>query len=125
MLNEDDRFLGNKAAFCAAMATRTISEYNKFGTVEGVLYHELLHVMLAKSFAEQLQNERSSNCRAAVMKPVKRRWPLSSMSSTRFGKEWRGLLLHDADFGDERFVWEKECAYYIKQYERRENRNSL
>lgn len=27
MLREDERFRGNKAAFCAAMATRTFSEY--------------------------------------------------------------------------------------------------
>lgn len=118
MLNEDDRFLGNKAAFCAAMATRTISEYNKFGTVEGVLYHELLHVMLAKSFAEQLQKrtfqqlsgsgyETREKALAAFLDIVDEIW-----------KEWRGLLLHDADFKDERFVWEKECAYYIKQYEK-------
>lgn len=46
---------GDKTGFCRAMGTRTVSEYNNFGTVEGVLYHELLHVMLAKVFAKQLQ----------------------------------------------------------------------
>ena len=83
-----------------------------------VRYHELLHVMLAKSFAEQLQKrtfqqlsgsgyETREKVLAAFLNIVDEIW-----------KEWRGLLLHDADFKDERFVWEKECAYYIKQYEK-------
>jgi len=118
MLREDVRFRGDKASFCAAVATRTISEYNDFGTIEGVLYHELLHVMLAKIFAKQLQKltwqkmsgsgyETREKAQAALLKTVDEIW-----------KDWRGLLLHDANFLDERFIWNKECAYYIKQYEK-------
>ncbi|HRX69752.1 MAG: hypothetical protein KDJ22_05065 [Candidatus Competibacteraceae bacterium] len=113
-----DNYGGNKAEFCAAMATRTITEYNNFGTVDGVLYHELLHVMLAKIFAKQLQKstlqkmsgsgyETREKAQKALLKIVDEVW-----------KDWRGLLLHDAGFLDERFIWEKECAYYIKQYEK-------
>ncbi|MCP5159910.1 MAG: hypothetical protein H6974_07630 [Gammaproteobacteria bacterium] len=117
MLHDD--YGGDKAGFCTAMGTRTVSEYNNFGTVEGVLYHELLHVALAKTFAEQLQKltlqkisggsgyETREEALTALLKVVDEVW-----------KEWRGLLLHDANFLDERFIWEKECAYYIKQYEK-------
>lgn len=108
---------GDKAGFCAAMGTRTISEYNKFGTVEGVLYHELLHVALAKVFANQLRRQLLGKISGSSYETREKAIAAFSEAVAESWKGWRGLLLHDASFLDERFIWEKECAYYIKQYE--------
>jgi hypothetical protein len=113
-----DNYAGNKAEFCAAMATRTISEYNNFGTVEGVLYHELLHVMLAKIFAKQLQKSTLQKLSGSGYETREKAQKALLTIVDEVWKDWRGLLLHDAGFLDERFIWEKECAYYIKQYEK-------
>lgn len=114
----DPPYNGNKAGFCTAMGTRTVTKYNEFGTIDGVLYHELLHVALARTFAGQLQKVTLHNlsgrtygtreaAQAGLLEVVNETW-----------KDWRGLLLHDADFRDERFIWERECAFYIRQYEK-------
>ena len=108
---------GDKAGFCAAMGTRTISEYNNFGTVEGVLYHELLHFALAKVFAKQLQHKMLKKISGDSYETREKAIAAFSEAADETWKSWRGLLLHDASFLDERFIWEKECAYYIKQYE--------
>ena len=108
---------GDKAGFCTAMGTRTISEYNKFGTVEGVLYHELLHVALAKVFANQLRRQLLEKISGSSYETREKAITAFSKAVAESWKDWRGLLLHDASFLDERFIWEKECAYYIKQYE--------
>ena len=113
-----DNYAGNKAAFCAAMATRTITEYNNFGTVDGVLYHELLHVMLAKIFAKQLQKSTLQKMSGSGYETREKAQMALSKIVDEVWKDWRGLLLHDAGFLDEWFIWEKECAYYIKQYEK-------
>ena len=110
-------FGGRKEEFCAAMATQTFKDYGKFGTVDGVLYHELVHYSLAKKFARQLLNRtvkalsgKSSETRESAttdfIDVVDQEW-----------SSWRGLILHDEQFLDERFVWHQECAYYIKAYE--------
>lgn len=107
---------GNKEEFAAAVATRTISEYNAFGTVNGVLFHELLHYTLAKKFAQTLvrktvggssgQFDSREAATEAFRNVVNDVW-----------KEWRGLILHDERFFDERFVWHQECLHYIKEFE--------
>lgn len=110
-------FGGRKDEFCVAMGMRMFKDYNAFGTVDGVLYHELLHYTLAKTFARKLHRktvgalsgqsfDSREEATAAFLDVVNDVW-----------KDWRGLMLHDVAFFDERFVWEKECAYYVKEYE--------
>ncbi len=111
---------GDKVGFCRAMGTKTVKEYNEFGTVDGVLYHELLHVALAKVLAKELKRKTFGELSGKSFDTHENALAFFSAAVDKIWVDWRGLLLHDAGFFDERFIWEKECAYYIKQYEKAE-----
>lgn len=110
-------FGGRKEEFCAAMATRMFDDYNKFATIDGVLYHELTHYALAKKFAQKLYRSTVGGVSGRSFESVAEAGDAFAEGVGEDWADWRGLILHDVMFFDERFVWHQECRFYIKSFE--------
>jgi hypothetical protein len=111
------KFKGDRVAFCRSMATRVFKDYNDFGTVDGVLYHELVHLDIAKKLAEQLYKKTLQALPSSGLKTAHAARAVLRKATEKSWDKWRGLDLHSGNFLDERFVWEKECAFYLRRYE--------
>ena len=114
----DTDFGGNVQSLSRTLAIDTDDSYRNFGTLEGVLFHELLHFKLAqidgamryKDTWESLRNNSFSNAAAALaglQATVKDEW-----------NGWRGWITDVASYNDHLYVWEEECKYYVRQYKK-------
>jgi hypothetical protein len=111
-------FGGDQVRFCRAKGMRLDPAYNAFGTIEGVLYHELVHGVVAtrsarsrwrrlvRSFSGGPGYESAEGAVADLLGQIPDVWA-----------GFHGALVHGDAMLDEVFVWEKECAWYVKAYE--------
>jgi hypothetical protein len=111
-------YKGDRVTFCRAKGMRLDEAYNDFATVEGVLYHELTHgVVAARSAAIRWRKLLGALSGGSGFDSVKSAEADLREHVSRIWHGFRGQLVHGDVMMDEVYVWEKECAWYIKAYE--------